>query len=364
MSINLLTITDPHFSGTSPRAYIGSYKNNCLAILAECAELAQQHQCHAVLIPGDLTNSHIMSTPVLREFVEALKKFPCPVLTVAGNHDRETTNLEDLKESPYGLLRAAGVIQDVHEKPFVSLNYSFAVTGYPYDENTDIDIDQYSQYVIPKKLGRVTIHLTHGMLLPEPPWWAKDNHESKMRFTTFEQMAQLPLPDIICNGHYHGGHEATYLSSHGNVALIVNYGAVCRLSRSLEEIKRVLRVGLITIEEPGRYKAEPIILKSQRPGHECLDREELVRELERQKNKEKMTEYLNLLGTKREIRTRDAREVIKLSVKELAGVGGEKSKFPPGVAAEVVEGRCLARLDRVSQGMEAKEAGEVVGKNG
>lgn len=62
--ITLLTITDPHFSGVNPKAYMGSYKQDILSILAECAEIAYDQQCHAVLIPGDLTHSHIMSTSV------------------------------------------------------------------------------------------------------------------------------------------------------------------------------------------------------------------------------------------------------------------------------------------------------------
>jgi DNA repair exonuclease SbcCD nuclease subunit len=192
MTINLLTITDPHFSGVNPKAYIESYKNDILSILTECADLAREHQCAAVLIPGDITHSHIMSTAVLTELVEALKRFPCPVLTVAGNHDRNTTSLEDLKESPYGLLRAAGIIRDVFEKPFIPLDYQFAVTGHPYDENTDKNI---SQYCLPEKLGEVTIHLVHGMLLPDHPWWAKDNPDS-MRYTTFEQLARTPKQNV------------------------------------------------------------------------------------------------------------------------------------------------------------------------
>jgi len=359
MTINFLTITDPHFSGVSPKAYIGSYKQDILSVLAECADLAREHQCAAVLMPGDITHSHIMSTAVLTELVEALKKFPCPVLTVAGNHDRETTNLEDLKAAPYGLLEAAGVIQDVSKNiemwPSRFPKWRIQVTGHPYDEKTDFDLEQYCPLTHEEK--RVTVYLTHGMILPDHPWWIKKDdgnqgQENKMRYTTFELLAQLPagiLPDIIVNGHYHAGHEATYLP---NGTLIVNYGAVCRLSRSLEEINRTLRVGLITIDGPGQYKAEPIILKSQRPGHECLDREELVRELEKQKNKEKMSEYLSLLGTKREIRTRDAREVIRDTVAEMAGAG----KMPPGVAAAVLEERCLERLERVSKGMESREA--------
>lgn len=339
MTIKLLTIGDPHYSGTGPRAYKGNYKADILAILQECAELATEHQCAAVLIPGDLTHSHIMSTAVLTEFVEALKKFPCPVLTVAGNHDRESSSLDDLKAAPYGLLQAAGVIQDICKRPHIPLDYAFAITGHPYDENTDKDIMQYC--CASEKLGQVVIHITHGMLLPDHPWWAKDNPEA-MRDTTFEQLAAVPKeqrPHIIVNGHLHDSHPATFIDEK---TLVVNYGAVCRLSRSLNEIKRVLQVGLITIESPTKYYAEHIVLKSQRPGAECLDRTELQREIERKKNKEKMSEYLNLLGTKREIRTRDAREVIKESCREL--------KLPGAV-----EVRCLGRLDKVGKRLEAEQ---------
>lgn len=340
--IKLLTIGDIHFSGTGPAAYRGNYKADILDLLAECTELAEKHECAAVLIPGDLTHSHIMSTAVLTEFIEALKKFPCPVLTVAGNHDRETTNLEDLKAAPYGLLRAAGIIRDVSENHYVINNhyYAVAIAGYPYRETTDVRMDDYH---MPGKYSKrfCTVSLVHGMLLPEEPYWAKNNPDA-MKFTTLKQLEEgIPekmRPNIIVCGHYHDGLSAVYVGK----TLVVNYGAICRLTRGLNEINRVLQVGLITIESPGKYWAKPITLESQRPGHEVLDREELVREIERNKNRERMSRYLELLGTNRELRTRDVREVISQAVKELG-------------LPEMVKERCFARLDKVAKQMEAEE---------
>lgn len=375
MTINFLTITDPHFAGVGPKAYLpnpAAYKQDQLNILLECAELAKEYQCHAVLMPGDLTNSHIMSDRVKTEFIEAIKMFPCPTLTIPGNHDRETSDLEDLKAAPYGVMEAAGVIWDVSKKTYdrfipgwVAMReliypQNYSITGHPYTEDTDNDIEQYT---ISEKIKDYTnIHLTHGALVPDHLWYITDRENKtdregrKHRYTTFEELATLPkekLPDIIINGHFHGGHEATYLPSG---TLIVNYGAVCRLSRSVDEIKRTLRVGLITISGPGQdgkvnYKAQPIILKSQRPGHECLNREELEREIERAKTKDKMGEFLSLLGTKRDIRTRDAKVVVVQAVGEL----GAAKKFV-GVDEGVLKERCLRRLDRVSGAMEAKDA--------
>lgn len=379
MPINFLTITDPHFAGVGPKAYLpnpAAYKQDQLSILAECADLAKENNCAAVLMPGDLTNSHIMSTAVLREFAEALKKFPCPVLTVAGNHDRETSNLEDLKAAPYGVLEATGVIWDVSKKTYNRLisgwvamreliyPQSYSITGHPYTEDTDHDIEQYT---ISERIKDYTnIHLTHGALIPDHPWYIVDKESKtdregrKHRYTTFEELALMPkekLPDIIINGHNHLGHEATYLP---NGTLITNYGSIAHLSRDVGEIKRVPKVGLVTISGPGQdgkinYKAIPIVLKSQRPGHECLDREELVRELERAKTKDKMGEYLGMLGTKREIRTRDAKVVVVQAVGEL----GAAKKFAGGVDEGVLKERCLRRLDKVSGAMEAKEEGAI-----
>lgn len=370
--INFLTITDPHFAGVGPKAYLpnpGAYKQDILTILSECADLAKEYNCAAVLIPGDLTNSHIMSTAVLREFAEALKKFPCPVLTIAGNHDRETSNLDDLKAAPYGVLEATGVIWDVYHKP-----HSFqggTVSGTPFTEKTDSAIEEYLMPInVCNVPGVINIHLTHGAIVPDHPWYIVDkenkldNKGNRHRYTTFAELVALVqgnpdiiLPNIIVNGHMHNGHEATYLP---NGTLIVNYGAICRLSRSVDEIKRVLKVGLITISGPGengksKYKATPIVLKSQRPGEVCLNREELIRELERSKTKDKMTEYLGMLGTNREIRTRDAKVVVVQAVDDL----GAAKKFTGGMDEGVLKERCLRRLDKVSGAMEAKEEGAI-----
>lgn len=340
--INFLTITDPHFAGVGPKAYLpnpGAYKHDILAILSECADLAKEHNCAAVLMPGDLTNSHIMSTAVLTEFVEALKKFPCPILAITGNHDIETTNLEDTKNAPYGLLKAAGVIHDVYEKPFRV--GSVVVTGHPYTEETDINIEQYCNPGVSTSLDDCTVHLVHGMILKEPPCWAKDKEERPMRFTTLEQLNNLPsghLPQIIICGHNHDGIGAAWVKD----SLVVNYGSIARLTRAVGEIKRVLNVGLVTIESSRNYRAKEIVLQSQRPGHECLSREELIRELERQKTKDKMSEFLNLLGTKREIRTRDAKAVVLEAVKEL--------KLSPEIGE-----RCIKRIESVAARGEASE---------
>lgn len=353
MTIKLLTIGDLHFSGKGPAAYIGDYKQDLLNILAECADLARGHSCAAVLLPGDITHSHIMSLPVLHELIEALKKFPCPVLTVAGNHDRETSNLEDLKAAPYGVLEATWCICDVFNQPWISddsfTGYQVKITGHPYDEETDKNNSQYCIKEVEEDI--IYIHFTHGLLLPDHPWWVKEKDKSEsiknIRYTTFDQLRQVPKerrPHILINGHWHTGHDPYWLDEK---TLILNFGAVTRLTRSLDDINRTLQVGLITIESPERYYAEPIVLKSQRPGHLCLNREELARELERDKRKDQMSQYLSLLGTKRETRTRDAREIIKLAAKELSAGGMDL----PGNIAE----RCIARVNAVAGRMEAAE---------
>jgi DNA repair exonuclease SbcCD nuclease subunit len=360
--IKLLTIGDLHYAGIGPKAYLpnsAAYKQDQLNIMAECAELAFDNHCNAVLLPGDITHSHVMSLPVLHELVEALKRFPCPVLTVAGNHDRETSNLDDLKAAPYGVIRAAGVIKDLNIRShMVCINgVTFLLSGVAYTEKTDLEVDQYLRTPVE---ADIHIHISHGLLLPDHPWYITDKANkiddkgNKHRYTTFDELRQIPeqhRPNILINGHYHDGHPATWLD---DKTLIVNFGAVCRLSRSVGEINRTLQVGLITINSPDNYKAEPTTLKSQRPGHECLNREELVRELERNKQKDKMAEYLELLGTKRETRTRDAREEIRIAVREL----GEKGMELPGGIAE----RCVGGVDAVAGRMTVEEEGMGAGE--
>lgn len=356
MTIKLLTIGDLHFAGRGPAAYRGDYKADLLEILHECAYLAYDNQCVAVLMLGDLTHSHVMSTAVLTEFVGVLKKFLCPVLTIAGNHDRETSSLGDLKAAPYGLLREAGVIRDVYDNGFTIgssrdapafKEWVVIISGAPYNEHTDENIYQYAPFALDTN-RTVTIHLTHGMLLPDHPWWITDPENKadkdgkQHKYTTFAELAAVPKeqrPHIIINGHLHDGHPATFIDEK---TLVVNFGAVCRLSRSVSEIERTLQVGLVCIESPEKYWAEGIVLKSQRPGSEVLDREILVREIERKKNKDKMAEYLELLGSKREIRVRDAREEIGFACKELG---------LPGAVQE----RCLRRLDKVSSRLEGED---------
>src|SRR5690606_41186291 len=80
-------------------------------------------------------------------------------------------------------------------------------------------------------------------------------------------------PHVLINGHYHLG---TGIKRAGRT-LVINPGALARLSAAVEEIERPVQVALLEIDG-ARYDAQLITLQSRSEEHtsELQSRENLV----------------------------------------------------------------------------------------
>lgn len=87
--------------------------------------------------------------------------------------------------------------------------------------------------------------------------------------------------DIILTGHDHLGYGIYHRSADDK--LFVNPGSLLRMSASVNEMERQIRVALIKIDEiSGKYEAEFIPVSCAKSGEEVLDRSRIEEEKERQ----------------------------------------------------------------------------------
>jgi len=288
-----LIIGDVHYRATNPVARLDNFKETLDAKLRECWQLAREHRVDAIIQTGDLFHSPGIVYSTLADLIHVLREAPAPIYTVPGNHDLFAAHPESLYRTPLGFLFQLGIVRNAEAGPFLDqAREGLILTGRGYSAMTDVDPDYYRSV---RTSHAVTIHVTHGMLVDRPV---------PGRHTLTSDIAKLEdAPDVIINGHYHLG---TGIQRAGKT-LIINPGALCRLSAHVEEMERTVQVAILTIDGKA-YDAELIPLQSARPGEEVLSREHLVAEAERELRRE---EFLELLASEQAQKALDLVEMVR-----------------------------------------------------
>ena len=331
--MKLLVTGDLHFRASNPRSRLDDYPITCIEKLQEIFKIAKDQNVSAIIIPGDLFDTPNISYSGFGQLATTLSKAPCRIFTVPGNHDIYGHNLGSTPRTPYGLLEALGIITCVSEsgKEMIVEGWDGVggfVSGHGFNAETDHDLMQYS-INIPMR-HRILIHITHGMLLVDPP-------PANMPHTLVADLEAIPVdrrPQILINGHYHLGLPLTRIGD----TLIINPGAITRVNASREEMARTVQVAMVTIEGKYKYDAEFIPLKSARPAEEVLSREHLEEAKERN---QRLTEFLRLLGDQAEAKFMEVREIIE----DIARMDG----LPEEVKAEAIK-----RINEAKEKMDQK----------
>lgn len=296
-----LIIGDVHYRATNPVARKDDYKAAIDAKLRECWQLAREHRVDAIIQTGDLFHSPGIVYSTLADLIHVLREAPAPIYTVPGNHDLFAAHPESLYRTPLGFLFQLGVVRNAEMRPFDSTERVFsgyvnvAIDGAGYSAMTDVDPEYYTPNDPPTE-GWITIRVTHGMLVDRPV---------PGRHTLISDLKNVyNAPQVLVNGHYHLGTGVRRVGR----TLIINPGALCRLSAHVEEMERTVQVALLTVDDNGDYDAELIPLESARPGEEVLSREHLVAEAERELRRE---EFLELLASEQAQKALDLVEMVR-----------------------------------------------------
>lgn len=271
IAMNFIVTPDWHWQLANPKARLDSYEAALRAKIAEVFQLAEQYDALGILVPGDIFNSPSVGYSAVGALMAVLLKAPCPIYTIAGQHDEWDHNPSSLSRTPFGLLVAANMIHDVAANPVVlrfpsmELGLTVEITGRHYDTTADTSPDYYEK---PRtEPWNFQIMLSHGLLLDRSSGY-------ELKHTLVSQLTSRA--DVICVGDYHTGIGIQTFSraSSEQDGLVVSPGALARVKALSAELERQVQVAVLTVTLDGA-SAELIPLTSARPGHEVLSREHL-----------------------------------------------------------------------------------------
>lgn len=279
--MKFLFLTDTHIRTNSMRSRLDSIADTLETKLQEVALLAKKHNVDAVLHGGDLFDRPDVTVMTVSRFAKLFASFPCPVYTVAGNHDIYAHNPKTLPRTMLGLLDAIGIIQLIPEEGIV-LNGDCKVQLSAAPFRYDIDRDERNAYRVTRQDPSIDYHilLAHGMLL-EKPFLAEISH------TVISDIGEIDA-DVVFAGHYHNGFQ----TKEYNGTWYVNPGSLLRTSNSLVDMKRRPQVVLATFEKNQEMKLQTIPLKSALPGEDVLSREKAIENVLRQENMERFKQLI------------------------------------------------------------------------
>jgi exonuclease SbcD len=304
MSSNFIITGDLHYRLQNPKARLDDYREALEYKLSEVYKLAEKHKAHGIIIPGDLFDSASISIPGIYSLAKLLSIAPCSVVTIPGNHDGYGHNLDSIARTPYGLLRELEYINCVHDMP-ISVHGAdvpnIHISGHGYNTETDNNL---TQYCLPNDVLRgINIHVTHGMLL-EKPMMEGVKHTLLSDLEKLQNNPEVEMPHVLINGHYHFGLPLTRVGK----TLVINPGALGRLTAHMEEINREVKVALLTINGADDYNAKFIPLKSAQPGHVVLSREHIE---EAKQRDERLDTFLKLLASEGEQKYLELEEIME-----------------------------------------------------
>jgi DNA repair exonuclease SbcCD nuclease subunit len=294
--LTFIETNDIHWRLANPRARLDNYNDAMAEKIREIFDIAAGYHAAAILIPGDITDTPGLSLNAITELAALLDQSPCPILAIAGQHDQWGHSPETLYRTPFGLLRRLGYIQDVdnNEAWFSIGDRQIRISGRHYD--TDADGGDNGYYNAPlTNSDTITIHLAHGLVLESKPGF-------DIRCTTLTELKTDA--DVLCVGDYHPGIGYRRIGR----SIIVNPGALGRLSAGMLDMTRTVRVARIEVYEDGEIKVEMIPLECARPGSEVLSREHIEQQLERE---DRTGRFLELLASQGESRFMETREIIE-----------------------------------------------------
>jgi len=315
-----LIVGDVHWRATNPVARRDVLKEALASKLLECWDIARNRKVDVIIQTGDLFDSPSIVYSTLAELIDLLRQAPAPVFSVAGNHDLFGAHPESLYRTPLGFLFALGIVRNA-EKPADGARFGHVtITGAGYSASTDVDPLYYASPVGHNE--GLLIHVTHGMLVDRPV---------PTRHTLIQDIAALDgAPHVLINGHYHLG---TGIKRAGRT-LVINPGALARLSAAVEEIERPVQVALLEIDG-ARYDAQLITLQSARPGHDVLSRDHLIAQAETELRRE---QFLELLASEQTAQALDLADMVR----DIAA----RENLPDRVRDEA-----LARIARAQEAM-------------
>jgi len=252
--IRFLTSSDEHLADLPPGFRKDDYKSAILGKLDWQGTLAQKFKANAVLRGGDLfhikaANKTTMAT--MASVAGVHRRYPCPIYSIAGNHDMTHNDPRTVPKQPLGVLFEAGVIRPLTEERFTSGSMSVRVVGVEYV--TDLDDEGLRDMVRKKDGDTYTIAVVHALAAYDP----EDRIQSFFgeRIFDYRDLVFEGCPDVYVFAHYH---KDQGIREHIGVQF-VNLGAVSRGALTFENLVRNPKASTILCSSRGISIEEHVI---------------------------------------------------------------------------------------------------------
>lgn len=244
--IRLTNSSDEHLADGTPGFRKDSYRDSILRKLEWQGDFARRFEANRIIRVGDFfhvkkANMTTMSTLAAAAGIH--RRYPCPTMAIAGNHDMSQNDPETVSRQPLGVLFKAGVFQHFTDEVLTSGSMSVRVIGVEY--TTGMEDDTLRELVRKKDGHTYTIAYVHALaaFAPEERIQAFFNE----RVFDYRDLVFDGCPDVYVFGHYH---KDQGIREHLGVKF-VNLGAISRGALTFENLDRVPKISSIICNSQG-----------------------------------------------------------------------------------------------------------------
>jgi exonuclease SbcD len=286
-------VGDIQFRGVNPVARKDDFPSALAEKIDEVHQIARRVGANAILQPGDLFDSPMVSYSVLLRLMSLLQMAPCPWVTIPGNHDLFGANADTYSRTPMAVLEQAKVIRVIKDlcqtqsitHDVFDVTY---ITGRGFDWEMDTNPSTYAAPI------DSDIHLVHGMLLTSPL-------PIDIKHTLIKDV-QTPARVTVV-GHDHLGFGVI---KRDDGKIFINPGALCRESAHEAEMQRTVQVCVLDITKDD-VSWELVPITCARPAEEVLSRDHIEAQTARE---DRMNYFLELLSQEGEAKFLEVAEII------------------------------------------------------
>lgn len=271
---------------------LGDFYGDQIGKLEFVLETALEHDCKAILQPGDLGQSANWSNYLKQHVLSLLKHYSMPILCVMGQHDQKYHSLQSVNRTSLRVLEAAEVVHILGETP------------YNLGENVDVYGLSFGEEVPEVKRKCLNILVAHKMVIKgkaDRIWLGQRD------YTTVDDFAgDYPDFDLMIFGDNHQGFLKAW-----DDALLVNCGALVRAEASKGMVEHKPFVVIYDTESHG-YGQIYIPIK---PAAEVLNREKVE---ENQEKNEGLEAFMSGLSSEYSVELEFRKNMEKyLSINEI-----------------------------------------------
>jgi len=242
--IRIISFTDTHLSDKNPISRTDNYKESIFNKLEQIRDICVQRDIDLAICGGDIfhiktpnKNSHHLVSQLINIF----KRFPCPILSIYGNHDVIQNNLNNLPKQPYMTLLNSEACVNLTDTLFKNDIRIFKVDGL-----LDPSYEDFNRENNGEKIQICVAHVNAS---------SKFDNLFGEKVYTYQELEKT-TPNIFIFGHYHPDQGIEIR----NERHFINVGSISRGSLKKDELNRIPSLGYIEIDEKFNIKTSKIQL--------------------------------------------------------------------------------------------------------